>query len=125
MYKFSERSKYNLSTAHVDLQTLFNFVIRFTDCSVIWGYRGEDAQNRCYQEGTSSLLFPYSKHNQTPSLAVDVVPHPSQWDNEQALIKFGELVLAIAYLLKKDEKLENYIVWGGTWSKPDFAHFQI
>lgn len=43
-------------------------------CHVICGHRGEADQNKAFAEKKSKLKFPNSKHNSTPSKAVDVVP---------------------------------------------------
>ena len=41
MAKFGRKSRERLETCHEDLQDLFNEVVRFFDCSVLEGHRGE------------------------------------------------------------------------------------
>lgn len=41
------------------------------------GYRGPEAQAKAFEAGASAAKFGQSPHNFTPSLAVDVVLHPS------------------------------------------------
>jgi len=99
MPKFGTRSKNNLSEAHQDLQKLFNEVIKYFDCSVIEGYRGEEEQNRYYHAGKSKAKFPYGMHNQKPSRAVDVIPYPVVWTDEKRIYMFVGFVRGIASTL--------------------------
>ena len=96
MYKFGTRSTKNLSEAHPDLQALFNEVIKHYDCTVIEGYRGEDEQNKACHAGASKLKFPQSKHNKTPSLAVDVCPYPIDWKDKDRFYHFVGFVKGVA-----------------------------
>ena len=80
MPKFSKRSKGKLATCHDDLQKLFNKVIERFDCSIICGHRGKEDQDDAFARGVSKLRWPRSKHNKVPSLAVDVVPYPCDWE---------------------------------------------
>ena len=51
MPSFSKISKERLETTHPDLQTLFNYVVKYFDCSIICGYRDKKAQNIAYKDG--------------------------------------------------------------------------
>ena len=128
MPSFGTRSKSNLDSAHKDLQTLFNEVIKHYDCSVICGYRNETDQNKAYHDGRSSLKFPQSKHNSLPSRAVDVVPYPIDWKDTKRFYHFGGYVLGISTLLNIT------IRWGGDWDSDyifsdqtfnDLVHFEL
>lgn len=125
MPKFSKRSLRNLNQCHPDLITLFKDVIQFVDCSIICGHRGEKEQNEAYDKGFSKLRWPKSKHNQMPSMAVDAVPYPIEWENKKRFINFGEFVLNRALYLWKDGKICHRIVWGGTWQFTDYPHFEL
>lgn len=126
MPNYSKRSRLNLSTSHKDLQVVFNYVIKYWDCSVIWGHRGELDQNKAFAKGYSKLKFPKSKHNILPSLAVDVVPYPTYWEDEEKLIRFGSFVKWFAGVLFENGVIKNKVEWGGDWkSFPDPAHFEI
>jgi len=95
---FGAKSKQNLSEAHINLQRLFTEVIKHRDCTVVVGYRGEAEQNRAFAVGNSKLKFPNSKHNQSPSLAVDVVPYINGgacWDTKECYA-FGGFVMGVA-----------------------------
>lgn len=126
MYSFSKRSIDNLSQAHPDLQVLFNEVVMYRDCSVICGHRGEKEQNDAFNKGNSLLKFPNSKHNKLPSLAVDVVPFPIDWDDIDRFKNFGEFVLTTAGRLRDNGMIRNKIEWGGNWKKfKDYPHYEI
>lgn len=117
MAKFGRRSKSNLSTCDEELQRLFNEVIKYYDCSVLCGHRGEAEQNAAFHNGYSKLKFPRSKHNGSPSKAVDVVPYYANssnkipWNNREKFILFGGFVLGMAASM--DIKLR----WGGDFNQ--------
>ena len=125
---FGKRSRENLLEAHTDLQRLFNEVIKHFDCSVIEGYRDKDEQNKAFNEGKSTLKYPESKHNHRPSLAVDVVPYPIDWNDVNRFHYFAGVVKGIA------TQFGINIIWGGDWDNDtllndqtfnDLPHFQL
>ena len=71
---FSQTSKARLSTAHPDLQRLFNEVVKHWDCTIVCGHRGKEEQDKAFAEGKSKVKWPNGRHNKLPSLAVDVMP---------------------------------------------------
>jgi hypothetical protein len=71
-YKFSDKSKEHLSTCHPDLQRLMNEVIKVIDVTIICGQRNQKDQDEAVRTGASKTPFPQSKHNSTPSMAVDL-----------------------------------------------------
>ena len=81
MPEFSPLSKRRLAECHPDLQKLMNEVIKQYDIVVLCGFRGKDEQDKAFREGKSKLPFPKSKHNVTPSLAVDIAPYPVDWND--------------------------------------------
>lgn len=127
MYSYSDRSKDNLVQCHQDLQTLFNYVIKHRDCSIICGHRGEMDQNAAFDLGHSKLRHPKSKHNKLPSLAVDVLPFPFKgWKDIEQFIIFSNFVKGVAVMLKAYGTIENDIEYGGDWKTfKDYPHWQI
>lgn len=109
MPTFSQRSITRLCTCHPDLQRLFQEVVKHVDCSVLQGHRGEDEQNEAFARGASKLKFPDSRHNASPSLAVDVAFYPIQWNNWKRWYMFGGYVKATA------DRLGIKVRWGGDW----------
>lgn len=124
---FSARSKGNLETCHKDLQTVMNQAINTVDFTVIEGHRGEERQNKAYDDGFSKLRFPKSKHNKTPSMACDIIPYPfTSWDDNEAFLKIGYYILGVADMLKECGVIKHDVVWGGTWENfPDSPHFEL
>lgn len=91
MPSFSENSLKELKTCHTKLQELLKEAINEFNFSVIEGHRGEERQNRLYREGKSKLRYPDSKHNDEPSLAVDIAPYYPEgphirWDNHKDFV---------------------------------------
>ncbi len=120
MNKFSERSKAKLATCHKGLQDLFNEVIKHVDCTVLCGHRGEAAQEKAVLKGFSKAHFPNSKHNTFPSIAVDVVPYPIDWEDLKRFHEFAGIVQGIASQKHIDVK------WGGHFkSFFDGPHWEL
>jgi len=110
MYEFSQRSLDELTTCHKDLIILFNEVIKQIDCTVLCGHRNEEDQNNAYPKN-SSVQWPNSKHNTKPSIAVDVVPYPIDWEDRARQHEFATIVYDTAM------KLNIRIRWGGRFKK--------
>lgn len=134
MPEFSEKSKALLHTCNKDIVTIFEWVIKYFDCTVICGHRGEAEQNKAFSEGCSKLKFPKSKHNQIPSNAIDVAPYPIDFKDKERIIYFAGQVMGIATLLKERGIIDHNIKWGGDWDRDtnlknnkfaDLVHFEI
>lgn len=120
MPKFSKRSLERLNTCHPLLITLFSDVIKIINCSVICGHRNEYDQNLAYREGHSKLKWPKSKHNSKPSLAVDVIPYPCDWDDLTGFKLLQEKVLVVADFHK------IAVFHGAWWNKfQDWPHWEL
>lgn len=83
------------------------------DFSIIWGFRGEEAQNQAFLEGNSTKQWPDSFHNQTPSPALDFAPYIKgigvPWKDTHAFAVIGGLFIAAGAILKTP------VVYGGDW----------
>ena len=97
MYKFGKTSKQRLATCHPDLQEIMNELIKVMDVSILCGHRTKEEQNDAYDKGHSKLRYPKSKHNKSPSLAVDVVPYPIAWDNMKRFNRMVGIIQGIAH----------------------------
>ena len=133
MPQFSATSKARLITCHPDIQRLFNEVIKYRDCTIISGQRGEAEQNELFRRGMSQKKFPFSKHNSKPSVAADVMPYFDcephiRWDDVKSSYNFVGYVQAIA------DELGIKIRSGSDWDSDldfgdqsfiDVAHFEL
>jgi len=128
MAKFGKRSMMQLSTIDPRLQVILGNAIRRMDFSVLCGHRGEKEQNDAYNRGVSKLRFPRSKHNRSPSAAVDVAPYPIDWSD---LDRFRKLK---AIIFDEAAKIGVDLIWGADWdgdgdemdhSLRDYPHFEI
>jgi len=63
------------------------------------------------------LIFPNSKHNKYPSLAVDLAPYPINWNNKAQFIYFAGYVMRTAEILKLQGKIKHSLLWGGDWNR--------
>lgn len=116
MPTFSARSLAQLATCHPDLQVLFREVIRYWDCTILEGYRGKEAQEAAFAAGTTQLHYPRGKHNQQPSMAVDVTPYPIDWHDTSRFHLFAGFVLGVATQLRRHGMMDYGVRWGGDWN---------
>jgi peptidoglycan L-alanyl-D-glutamate endopeptidase CwlK len=114
---FSKRSIEKLGTCHPDLQMIMQHAIRVMDFSILCGHRGKGEQWRLYQDGKTKLNYPNSKHNKTPSLAVDIAPYPIDWSDRKRFYYLAGVVEGIADQLLRDGVITHKIRWGGDWNR--------
>ena len=138
MPSFGKTSLERLGTCHSDLQTLFNEVIKTFDCIVLEGHRGQEAQDKAFREGKSQKQWPSGKHNQLPSLAIDVAPYSPpvtvDWNDIKRFYYFAGFVKGTARQLKSEGKITHDIRFGGDWDNDtevkdnsfnDLVHFEL
>lgn len=103
-------SKLKLATCDVRLQQLITDVMAHVDSgalaaddvhdlTVLCGYRGKAEQDKAFRDGASKLLYPHSKHNRVPAMAVDIAPFPLDWQNTARFEAVRKLVLERASAL--------------------------
>lgn len=126
MPKFSAHSLGQLATCDVRLQRLFKEVIKHVDCRVLEGHRSLERQAELLQQGATKVTR--GKHNEYPSLAIDVAPYPVDWNDRERFILFAGFVKGIA------SQLGIPIRWGGDWDRDgytsdetfsDLVHFEL
>jgi len=131
MPTFSLRSMRRLDTCHPDLVILMCEVVRDIDITVLEGHRGETRQNQMVAEGKSQLPWPRSRHNASPSLAVDVAPYiagqGASWDWSDYYPLAEHVKATWAYLSQEGRLSGEYdLSWGGDWrSFKDGPHWQL
>ena len=123
-YSYGKTSRARLDTCHPDIQRLCNELIKHRDISILCGYRGEAKQMEAFDAELSQLRWPDSKHNQTPSLAVDMAPYHKgkphiHWQDEEEFLEFSGFVKGVA------AALGITIVWGGEWTFKDQPHWEL
>lgn len=111
MSHYSRRSKDRLATADADLQALFNSIVPDFDNTILYGHRTPAEQYELWERGRVLVngvwvvenvleVVTYkdgfdrlSKHNFSPSLAVDAVPYPIDWKDENRMCYFAGMVM--------------------------------
>jgi len=128
MYKFSKASRARLNTCDPKLQKVCEEVIKHWDFTVLEGRRDEATQNEYFRTGKSKLQYPNSKHNSSPSRAIDIAPYPIDWQDIDRFRAFGGFVLGVATTLGVNLR------WGGDWDGDrsfkdqtfnDLPHFEL
>jgi len=95
---------------------------------ILCGHRDKATQNSLHDEGLTQVHWPNSKHNETPSMAVDMAPYPLDWKDTKRFYFLAGLMFATA------DQLGFKIRWGGDWSMDmdfedqkfnDLVHFEL
>lgn len=136
MPKYSKASLDRLATCDERIQRVFRKVILRTDLTISCGHRTQGEQLQLFKQGrtlsdskwiktgkTVTNIDGYKKmgkHNYYPSLAIDVVPYPVDWNDLDRFKELNKIVMEVA--LEEGVELE----WGGDWiSLKDYPHYQI
>ena len=136
MANFSKKSKEKLSTCHIDIQRVLNESIKEIDFVIICGSRTPEEQFELFKQGrvlqgntwvkTGSTVTNIdgktkkSMHNYSPSLAVDIMPYPIDWND------LGRIKVLSEVILRKAKELGINLSWGGNWkSFKDYPHYQL
>jgi hypothetical protein len=136
MPSFSSSSKEALQTCHPSLQATCRHVIEVYDFTVIGGHRGKARQNHLVEASRSQVEWPNSKHNETPSRAVDIAPYPIDWEARGRFhVLAGHMMMAFHGLQQEREIDEALSLrWGGDWDGDgvlddqqfdDLPHFEL
>jgi peptidoglycan L-alanyl-D-glutamate endopeptidase CwlK len=136
MPAFGKRSLNHRSTLDTRLQEVVDEAIKLYDFSIICGHRGEDEQNKLFEQGRSQVQFPGSKHNVSPSLAFDVMPYrpgTEIWDiSDPEVIREWYFMAGLILGIAKEKGIP--LRWGGDWNKNyqfgderfiDLPHFEL
>jgi peptidoglycan LD-endopeptidase CwlK len=135
MPAFGPASTARILTCTPGIQAVFYEVIKHVDCAVLEGVRSTELQQQYFAEGKSELdgINRLSKHQQTPSRAIDAIPFPTNlhgvsiWRDEFRFTLFAGFVLGIGAM--KGVPLR----WGGDWNRDgsktdqsfhDLPHFE-
>jgi peptidoglycan L-alanyl-D-glutamate endopeptidase CwlK len=126
-FRWGVSSKKNLEQAHTILQALADKALEKSkqDLKVICGYRNEADQNKAFAEGKSKLKWPKSAHNSHPSMAIDVVPLPLDWNNIDAFEEMVQCFEDAWYELDEDLTKGWALRCGADFSFHDYPHFEL
>lgn len=111
MPRFGNLSEQRLATCDERLQRLLREVIKEVDITVLCGHRTKEEQDDAVRRGASTKLWPLSKHNRLPSMAVDIAPYPINWNDTARFARMIGYVERVAWELKIP------IRWGGDWNQ--------
>ena len=136
MATFGEASLAKLATCHPDIQKVMAEAIKQYDFTVIFGHRSTKEQFKLYKIGRTITAGKWvitgktvtnldgvnkmSKHNYSPSKAIDIAPYPIDWSNIDRFKNMAQIVKNTAI------NLGINLEWGGDWkSFRDYPHFEI
>lgn len=135
-YSFSSSSKARYDTLHPDLQRICDEVLKFRDCTLVEGHRPKAKQDEYFASGASQVKWPNSKHNSTPSYAMDLAPYIPGGDlfHGRQCLYFSGSVMLIAEMLYERGEISHKLRWGGDWDCDidvsdnrfnDLVHFEL
>jgi len=125
-YRYGITSKTRLETCHPDLQKIFNTLIEYDDVSILCGHRTEKEQDIAFRSGTTKVMWPNSKHNSTPSMAVDAAPYPIDWDDTKGFAVMAGRIMQITDELYSLGLIDHKVKWGGDFNNFfDGPHFEL
>jgi peptidoglycan L-alanyl-D-glutamate endopeptidase CwlK len=121
MPTFSDASNEKLSQCDSRLRQVMQEIVKSFDCTILCGYRGETDQNAAVAAGNSKLSFPNSMHNKTPSMAVDVVPYPIVWPDQENDLQLRQAEYERIYyfagqVMATARQMGIKLRWGGDWN---------
>ena len=113
----SKTSEARLASCHPDIQKVIREAIKYTDFTILCGYRGQEEQDQAFHDGRSKLQWPDSKHNKVPAEAVDIAPYPIDWKDRERFILMAGFVMGIARQM--GVKLRYGADWNRNWTIKD------
>lgn len=131
MAKFGSTSLSRLGEADYRLRRICHRAIRVYDFTILETYRSYEQQQALLDaDPPKTTLAPgQSKHNQRPSLAIDIAPWPIDWNDPKRFIFLAGIMFTCA--AEEGVKLR----WGGNWdgdliiiddqSFDDLPHFEL
>ena len=139
MPSYSQSSQKRLESCHIDIQTIFNEVIKTVDHSIFCGHRNKQEQTKAFEANLSQVQYPNSRHNSIPSMAIDAGPYfpelkNTDWKDHKAFAFFAGYVKCTAFRLFNEGKIKHSIRWGGDWDSDgrtldqtfnDLPHFEL
>lgn len=128
MPKLSKRSLDKLETCDAQLQLVCSRVIENYDFTVLEGHRSNERQDELFHQGKSKVRAGGSKHNASPSQAVDIAPYPIDWEDT------NRFYLLAGFMFQAASELGVKLRWGGDWNRNwdhkdqsffDLPHFEL
>ena len=138
MGKYSFNSELRLSTVEKKLEGVFRLVLKRFDHTILVGHRNQEQQNNAVAMKTSTKSWPDSKHNASPSQAVDAAPYypdatnSIDWRTDAAMMEAAKKgdwdeVKSILENIKRWHTFGGYVLgagdgmgiplrWGGDWN---------
>ena len=145
MANFGAKSIAKLNTCEKDIQTIMLLAIVYMDFTIIFGQRSPDEQFALFTKGRTQNeqgvwviqnqdeVVTYkdgtekkSKHNYEPvSLAIDVAPWPSLWEDKNRFFELGGVVKTCGEQLFTEGKITKKLKWGYDLWSWDEGHFEL
>ena len=73
------RGRGKLAQVDIRLATIIEIAGHYLDIVILDGHRGKQKQNELFENGQTKLVWPHSKHNKLPSLAIDFAPYSKRY----------------------------------------------
>ena len=114
MRNWSTKSLQVRATLDPRLQTLVDELLEYMDVSLTCGFRSEEEQEEAVRTGHSQIHWPNGRHNQNPSVAVDMQPYPYPLNDADLHAALGYMA-GLCRLIAERNGFE--VRWGGDWNR--------
>lgn len=117
--------KEKLKDVHPDLVILIEAYGKDNDIIIVDGHRDKEAQDKAYKIGNTRVKYPNSKHNSTPSMAVDIAPTKDKGKtiDWRDITSFNHMADDVLFLARK---MGIRVLWGGSFLRlVDKPHFEL
>ncbi len=137
MYNYGSSSIKKLKTCEYKLQIIFKRAIELDliDISILQGVRSKEEQNKFFENGSSKLQWPHSKHNvlneDELSNAIDAAPYV----NGKISYNYNHCCYLAGIITGLGEVMSMPVRWGGNWDMDgepitdqdfqDLVHFEL
>lgn len=119
------RSLNKLKECHPNLIKLIMRVDKLYPVQVICGHRNKEDQEKAVLEKKSKLHYPNSKHNKTPSMAVDIVPDPDKNPKTISWADLNAFEIMCHTVESAADELDIKIRLGRDFSFKDWPHVEL
>jgi len=135
-FRFGKKSRERLDMAHPDIRKICHRALRSYDFTVLETYRTHEKQKEYFDKGLSKLdgFTNRSKHQDMPSMAVDIAPYPIDWKDTGRFYYLAGLMMSAANELFEAGEINHKLRWGRDWDRDtdfddnrfnDYPHFEL
>lgn len=136
-FKFGTTSGERLDTCDPKLQRAMHYAmsLQLMDFTILEGHRSQARQLELLAKGATKVAV--SKHQHSPSAAIDIAPYPVRWgsiNSAHRVKEIGNFYRLAGIVLAGAKEMGIPLRWGGDWNMngdiydqefDDLVHFEL